>query len=282
MAVATQNTGSFATGDGQTIFFRHAAAQPERGRMVLAHGMGEHSGRYAHVISRITGTGVSVWAPDHRGHGRSTGKRGHIDSFDQYISDLDQMVAIARKDMPPGLPFFMLGHSLGGLMALSWAETRAEKTDRIIASSPGLRPAVKVPLIKGALGRIMSRIYPSLTFDNELDSTALSHDPDVISGYDHDPLVHRRISARMFTEMISEMEHTTRRAAMITNPLLMQVAGADRLVDPALSVSFFEDVASTDKRLHLYDPLFHEIYNESAADRAEVLNDLQNWISGHM
>ncbi|MBC2716873.1 MAG: alpha/beta hydrolase [Desulfobacteraceae bacterium] len=282
MTNTSEITDNFSVDDGLSIFYRHRPADNETARMVIAHGLGEHSGRYSHIIDRLVSMGISVWALDHRGHGQSGGKRGHIDSIDQYINDLKKMIDIAKTDMPGGTKFFLLGHSMGGLIVLNFVERDTNIADGVIASSPGLNPGMKVPVIKGAVAKILSRIWPSLTFDNELDSSALSHDKHVVKAYDNDPLVHRNITARWFTEFFNAMENTKLSASNINIPVLMQVAGDDRLVDAETSRQFFESLTLKDKTLFFYDSLYHEIYNEQTGDRKKVLNDLVNWLSDHI
>lgn len=226
--------------------------------------------------------GISVWAMDHRGHGKSEGERGHIQSFDEYIFDLKQMITIARKEMPTPMKFFLLGHSMGGCIALYLAQAHPKMIDGVIASSPGLRPSMKVPAVKSAMGKMMSSIWPKLSFDTELNSSHLSHDASVVEAYDNDPLVHRKVSARWFTEFLAAMEKTSKNAKNIHIPILMQVAGDDRLVDPITSKNFFENVTSKNKTLHFYEGLFHEIYNETDNDRQRVLNDLESWLETHI
>ena len=282
MNQTTDANRHFTSDDGLSIFYRHRPATPEKARMVLAHGLGEHSGRYRHVIDRIVDTGISVWAIDHRGHGHSEGKRGHVDSIDQYIADLAKMVDIAKSGMPETMTCFLLGHSMGGLMVLNYAEKHPDAVHAVVASSPGLNPGMKVPVVKGGAAKIISRIWPSLSFDNELDSSKISHDPEVVKAYDNDPLVHGRITARWFTEFMSAMAWTRENAGRIKLPVLMQVAGDDRLVDAPTSRRFFESLTVSDKTLLYYDNLYHEIYNERLEDRNIVLNDLVNWLQKHM
>lgn len=273
---------NFTADDDLSIFYRHRPAANEVARMVIAHGLGEHSGRYSHIIDRIVNMGISVWALDHRGHGQSDGKRGHVDSIDQYLNDLEKMIGVAKTDMPAKMKFFLLGHSMGGLIVLNFVEKHTKIADGVIASSPGLSPGMKVPVIKGAVAKILSRIWPSLTFDNELDSSALSHDNHVVSEYDNDPLVHRNITARWFTEFFNAMERTKSSASHINTPVLMQVAGDDRLVDAETSRQFFESLTLKDKTLFFYEHLYHEIYNEQTGDREKVLSDLVSWLSNHI
>lgn len=184
--------------------------------------------------------------------------------------------------MPPGMKFFLLGHSMGGLIVLNFVEKFTGIADGVIASSPGLNPGMKVPAVKGTVAKILSRILPSLSFDNELDSSFLSHDTQVVNAYNNDPLVHRTITARWFTEFLRAMETTKQSAARIRIPVLMQVAGDDRLVDAPTSRQFFNSLTAEDKTLFFYDTLYHEIYNETGQDREKVLNDLEGWLHDHI
>jgi len=274
--------GEITAPDGIKLFSRQFPVKDERARMLIVHGLGEHSGRYAHVIDRLNSKGISVWTYDHRGHGRSDGKRGHVGSFSEYTADLDLMIKNARRDMPDGLRFFLLGHSMGGLIALNYAEKNPKNIDCLVISSPGLAPAKKVPVIKGSLGKLMSNLIPSLSFDNELVPGHLSHDRSMVDAYVGDPLVHRRITARWFTEFLAAMSATCREAGCLRLPLLMQVAGDDQIVHPGTSRDFFDQVASMDKTLFFYDGLYHEIYNETADQRKRVLMDLENWLDDHI
>ncbi len=280
--LSSERTGTITAIDGTRLFHRHYPAADEKARMVLVHGLGEHSGRYGHVIERLLKKQISVWTYDQRGFGQSDGPRGHVKAFSEYIGDLDRMVTMAREKMPDRLKFYLIGHSMGGLIVLNYAEKFVDALNGVIASSPGLAPAMKVPVIKGNLGRLMSFIWPSLTFDNELIPEHLSHDAAAVKAYVEDPLVHRRISSRWFTEYLKAMAETNQAASKITIPTLMQVAGDDRIVSPRVSRDFFERIESTDKTLCFYDGLFHEIYNEKDDHRQRVLSDLENWLDDHL
>jgi alpha-beta hydrolase superfamily lysophospholipase len=250
--------------------------------MVIAHGLGEHSGRYGNVVERMRMHGVSVWASDHRGHGRSEGKRGHVLNFSQYANDLRLMVQLARVDLPAGLTCFLLGHSLGGLIALDFCRRYPDLIDGVIASSPALGMVIAVPRVKKFLGIIMSSVWPGLSMRNELDASKISHDRQVVKAYQDDPLVHDRVSARFFTEFLAAMETVRQTAATIQTPLLLQVAGDDHLVDAHSSREFFTKLALEDKTIHVYDGLYHEIYNEPPDQRQKVLTDLENWVKARL
>ncbi len=282
MDTVKEQTGTFTGSDNVEIFYRRFAAQPERARMVIAHGLGEHSGRYGNVVERLLATGVSAWVPDHRGHGRSGGKRGHVLNFTQYVTDLQLMVERARREMPATMPCFVFGHSLGGLITLYFAQQLSGLVDGLVISSPALGMVIEVPAVKKAAGLIMSVVYPGLSMGNELDASKISHDPETVRAYENDPLVHDRVSARFFTEFMSAMQTVNQRAADIKAPLLLQLAGDDHLVNATASQRFFENLDIEDKTLHVYDGLYHEIYNETETERQRVLQDLSAWLEAHI
>ncbi len=277
-----EQTDTFASHDGVNIFYRQYQAADERARLVIAHGLGEHSGRYGNVVNRLLPANYSLWIPDHRGHGRSGGKRGHVLNFEQYLLDLRLVVELAREDLPQGTKIFLLGHSMGGLIALYFVLQNPELIDGVIASSPALGMVIEVPAVKNALGQVMSFLWPGLQLGNELDATKISRDESVVKAYQNDALVHDRVSARWFTEMLSTMEEVNRQASRMQIPVLMQVAGDDHLVNAQSSKQFFEKLTVADKTLHMYDGLYHEIYNELEGDRQKVLGDLESWLDSHL
>ncbi len=282
MTALSEKTGTLTSTDGVKIFYRHYPAESERARMVIAHGLGEHSGRYGNVVDRMLPKGVSIWVPDHRGHGQSDGRRGHVLNFSQYLSDLRLSVDLAGEGRPEGMRCFLLGHSMGGLIAIDFAQRFPELIDGVIASSPALGMAIEIPGLKKVLGSLMSFIWPGLTMGNELDAARVSHDPEVVNAYETDPLVHDRVSARFFTEFLATMETVNERASTLKVPILLQVAGDDRLVNARSSAQFFENLTLQDKTLHVYDGLYHEIYNEMEDQRTQVLKDLEGWLEKHL
>ena len=273
-----EKTDSFTSQDGLKIFYRYYPSSNEKARIVIAHGLAEHSGRYGNVVERLFPKDISIWALDHRGHGQSDGGRGHISSFDEYLSDLKSMIEIAKTGISQNTKCFLLGHSMGGLIALMFAFQNPNKIDGLVVSSPGLGMKVKLPGFKMVMGKFMSSIWPSLSLANELDSSKISRDKEVIKKYDHDPLRHGKVSARWFTEFLASMEKAHRLAPTMKIPILMQIAGDDHLVDGKASKAFYEKLGSKDKTLHYYDDLYHEIYNELEPDRKKVLDDLEKWI----
>jgi alpha-beta hydrolase superfamily lysophospholipase len=282
MSALSEYTGSFMSQDGLTIFYRKYQANPERARMVISHGLGEHSGRYGTVIERLQPKGITIWAPDHRGHGKSDGPRGHILAFEEYLDDLKRLATMARKDLPEGMKCFLLGHSMGGLIALTCALRVPGMIDGVIVSSPTLGLRATLPVIKRTLGKIMSSIWPGMTLSNEIDAAKLSHDEGVVQAYMNDFLVHDRVSARWFTEFLHAMETVNHQASELEVPILMQVAGDDYIVDAHASKTFYERLNLGDRTLHFYDGLYHEVYNEKEEHREQVLTDLEDWLERHI
>ncbi len=278
MAALPKTTGEFAGSDGVKIFYRHYPAESERARLVIAHGLGEHSSRYGNVIERMLPMGISVWVPDHRGHGQSEGTRGHVLNFMQYLTDLRAMIELARDGMAGDCKCFLLGHSMGGLIAIHYAQRFPELIDGVLASSPALGMVIEVPAAKKILGLFMSYFWPSLTMGNDLDASKISHDQDVVRAYQNDPLVHDRVSTRFFTELMAAMKSVNQQASSLQVPILMQVAGDDHLVNARTAGQFFEKLEVPDKTLYVYEGLYHEIYNELEAQRKPVLKDLEDWL----
>lgn len=278
----SEMTDHVSSKDGIRLFYRQHPMENARGAILIAHGLGEHSGRYARLTKDLTSVGFSVFSYDHRGHGLSQGKRGHIARFQEYLDDLEIMIEKFRSPLSKDTPFFLLGHSMGGLIALNYAQQRGDTLNGVIASSPGLAPAQKPPAAKVAAARMMSVLMPAFSFDNELEVQFLSHDQNVVDAYLADPLVHRRITARWGIEFMKTTEDTMKNAHLLRIPVLMQAAGDDRLTNPEASRTFFTNVASDDKAFRYYEEMYHEIYNETDNYRQQVINDLKNWLNDHI
>jgi alpha-beta hydrolase superfamily lysophospholipase len=163
MADLPEKTDSFISQDGLKIFYRHYPSPIEKSRLVIAHGLGEHSGRYDNVIKKLFPKGISIWALDHRGHGQSDGARGHISSFDEYLNDLGGVIEIAKTGISENTKCFLLGHSMGGLIALMFAFQNPNRIDGLVVSSPSLGMKVKVPGSKWLWGnscRLSGPLFP--------------------------------------------------------------------------------------------------------------------------
>jgi len=272
--------GGFEGARGTRIFYQ-SWMPPRKAKavLVIAHEIGEHSGRYAHVADYFTKRNLAVWACDHRGHGKSDGKRGHVDNFDDYLADLGQMIRIA-KDHSPGVKTFLLGHSLGGLIATFYAEKHPSDLDGLIASGPALREKMKISPVTAFMGRTFSRIMPTFTTGTGLDPNLLSHDKEVVKKYVEDPLVHKVATARWFTEYRRAQEETMRLADGFTLPCLIIQGGADGIIDPTVATELYKRIKGSDKALKVYDGFYNESLNEIGKE--SVLADIDNWLSARI
>jgi len=278
MKYYNHSMGVFLAGDMVRIFYQGWIPPRPKGVLVISHGLGEHSGRYTNLIEALEGKGISIYALDHRGHGKSGGKRGHVDSYMKYIGDLKQLLedVIAKENR--NLPVILLGHSMGGLIAMKYALIHPGDIDDLILSAPALIPAVPVPPAKKILGRMLSRMFPRLTLNNELDPSDISTDLDVVRAYRDDPLVHDRVSARWFTEFIDTGSDCLKRASELKMPLLIIHGAGDRMVSTRSSKIVYERASSPDKQIQFFEGLFHETMNEEIESRKKVLRLLRDWI----
>jgi alpha-beta hydrolase superfamily lysophospholipase len=247
-------------------------AAQARGSVVIMHGLGEHSGRYRHVAGFFNDCGLSVRCYDHRGHGRSQGKRGDVINGDPMLQDAEIMVEdfAQRFAAPP----FLFGHSMGGLFAARFALAGLAPLRGLILSSPAL--SVKMSAFQQRMLKIMTAMAPSWAVPNGLSPSFLSHDAKVVAAYKADPLVHRKISARLLRSMLTSIDYCQARAGSMTIPTLMQISGDDHLVDAEGSRRFFAQLPPNLAQMHEYDRLYHEIFNEP--DSQQPFEDLKAWL----
>lgn len=270
----SENTGALSASDGTRLFYRDWRVATERGKVLLVHGLGEHGQRYAELASRLNGLGLSVRVYDHRGHGQSGGARGALTHSTDLVDDL--VLVYDKFTGADGPPPFLLGHSLGGLVAAHFAAQKRRPLRGLILSSPAL--ALRMSRFQKALLSLTRHLVPNLAVPNELELDALSHDASVIAAYRADPLVHGKVTPRLVSYMLDAIAQTQELAAHIETPTLMLVAGADRLVDADGSKVFFEHLGASDRTLKWYDDACHEIFNEDSARRERVLADLCKWL----
>lgn len=269
--------GNFEGVHGTQIYYQAWTAPGKpKAILVLAHGIGEHSGRHAQVADYFARMKYAFWACDLRGHGKSGGKRGHIESFDEYLADIDHLIRIA-KDRYPSTKTFLMGLSLGGLIAAYYAEKHPGELAGLILSAPALAEKMKVSPAKVMIAKTLSGIIPSFSTGTGLDPNLLSHDREVVRKYVEDPLVHKVATARWFTEYRRAQDETMRAADKLTLPCLVLQAGADGIVDSSMTVDFFKRIASSDKTLKVYEGFYHEVLNEPG--KVSVLGDVGTWLS---
>ncbi|BCN50959.1 MULTISPECIES: alpha/beta hydrolase [Prescottella] len=248
---------------------------PPSGILLLAHGLGEHARRYDHVVERLVGLGLVVYAPDHRGHGRSGGKRIELHDWSEFLDDLHRLSAVAIAENP-GLQRFLLGHSMGGAIALSYALDHQDELSGLILSAPAVDVVGGKPRVVIEIGKILGRFAPGIPVET-LDAKSVSRDPAVVAAYESDPLVHHgKVKAGIARGMILAAESFPARLPSLTIPVLLLHGTEDRLADVSGSRMIAAHAGSKDLTLKTYDGLFHEVFNEP--EQEKVLDDLVDWL----
>lgn len=271
--------GTFrGTGSTDLVYQNWKPDTQERAVVAIVHGVGEHSGRYMNVVDCLVPQGYAIYGFDLRGHGRSPGQRGYINSFEEFREDVHAYLKmICEKE--PGLPLFLLGHSLGGLIVLEYVLHYPEGLQGVIASGPAVGK-VGLPPVLFALSRILSRVYPRFSLKTGLDDEAISRNPAVVEAYKNDPLVHGVGTARLATEVVAAQKWTMEHASEWKPPLLIIHGGADRLADPGGSREFFDKVKIKDKQRIEYKDAYHECYNDIIYE--QVVADMAKWLQEHI
>ncbi|MEO9079434.1 MAG: lysophospholipase [Rhodanobacter sp.] len=261
--------------DGQRLFVRDWPRTQSRGALLMVHGLGEHSGRYARLAQWFNQRGYAVRSYDQRGHGRSPGQRGRLRHDDDLLVDLATVYADYAGKVPQ-VPL-LLGHSMGGLVALRAVLDGAVAPPALVLSSPALRSWAAPSLIR--LASVLSRLAPWLPLRNGLDADMLSHDLQVVVDYRNDPLQHSWITPRLAHFIFSDGAACIVDGAHLTVPTLLLVADSDRLVDPGGSRAFAKAANTTGQLTTRYfSTLYHELFNEAEPGRTQVLMQLGDWL----
>jgi alpha-beta hydrolase superfamily lysophospholipase len=264
------------TPDGLTLAGEHHLLPAGRGRLVIVHGYAEHRGRYRELVADLTNAGYECHLPDLRGHGDSEGPRGHVPRFADYAADLGLFLAEVRKVSTSPAPLLLLGHSLGGLIALDFVRRRPEVFAAAAVSSPFLAPALAIPFLKRTFLPLVARLLPTLAVDSGLSADWLSHDPEVVRAYASDPRVFSTVTLGWFTAATEAQRQVFDGAPGIRLPILVLVGDADRIAEPGRTRDFYARLGSEEKKLVVYPGFFHEVFNE--VERARVVADLLGWL----
>lgn len=251
------------------LHYRAWEASAPRGVIVLVHGMFEHSRRYQEFGDVMAAHELSTYAMDLRGHGASEGRRGHVRSFDLLLQDLDRFRREVEGLVPAQLPMFLVGHSLGGLIALRYLQEYDSPIRGSVITAPWLGTAVAVPRWQILLGHVLNRVMPAFPFPFHLDAAVLSRDPARVADYRDDPEIHSTITPRMFTEISSAIHLAVQQGDRIHVPIHFLLAGDDRLVDTARSLAFARSLPEEVVSVEVVPDSYHELIQET--NRSAVL-----------
>lgn len=247
--------------------------QPIKANVLLTHGLGEHSGRYGHVALFFAQHGYRLCSYDLRGHGRSGGRRGHINHYGELLDDLEKVVNFHARD---GVPMFLYGHSLGAQITLNYLLRRHQPVRGAIIASPWLELVFRPGWLKVLLAKIMMGFWPTFTQNGPDDPASLSRDLDFLDSLPGGDLLHHKISARMYGELLAGASRARAGAAQFDYPLFLLHGTDDPMTSAAATESFFQKVASQDKTLKLHPAMRHETHNEIG--RETVLAEIVQWM----
>jgi alpha-beta hydrolase superfamily lysophospholipase len=261
--------------------FRQSWSPDSDSKAVIAitHGIGEHSGRYMNIVDQLVPHGIAVHSYDLRGHGQSSGKRGHINRWEEYREDLRIFLSFI-KNREKGLPIFLLGHSLGAMTAIDYlAHHREETMNGAIISAVPIEPVGAAKPLLVLLSRMLTKVLPGLTVTLGLDTTAVSRDPAVIKSIGEDKLCHNNVSVRWGTESLDKVVWIQKHASEMTLPVFIIHGEADRISAPGGSRKLYETIGSSDKELHIYPGGYHELHNDIIHE--QVIGDIELWVKNH-
>jgi len=270
---------TFSTADNFELFEQTWSCKEAKGVVLITHGIAEHSGRYAHIAQSLVEGGYTVVAFDLRGHGKSSGRRNYINSFQDYLNDLQEVLKRTRSSFPD-LPLFLFGHSMGGGIVTLFTIERNPEVQGVLLSGPSVKVSDEISPFLQKISGVISAILPKLPVV-KLESKDISKDPAVVKAYDQDPLNYRGgILARTGAELLKATKTITARSDVIDLPILIMHGSSDKLADVSGSEMLYANVSSQDKTLKIYEGLYHEILNEPEQD--EVKTDMIAWLDAHI
>jgi alpha-beta hydrolase superfamily lysophospholipase len=275
--LSISETAAFFPGKGGTLFLRSIRPADPWATLGIIHGYGDHSGRHAHFMRWLAERGVACHALDLRGQGRSSGRRGFVRRWDEYLEDVDTFLAL--EEMKAGAPTFLLGHSHGALVLAAAVERGLRNVAGCVMTSPYFAPRHAVPRFKVLLARCLNPLVPWLRVASGLGDDMMTSDAAMRAESKIDPLVGRAATPRWYIGSVAAQERVMKEAARFQLPFLLLFGGADPIADLTAARAFYESAGTTDKTLKVYPGLLHEILRETA--REEVFADVLQWLRAH-
>lgn len=264
---------------GHLAAWRHTPSETIRARLLLIHGLGEHSARHTNTIDFLTSHGIEVVRFDLRGAGRSGGRRQWVEQFVDYVEDATHVLHWIQRELPP-VPLFVLGHSLGGAIAAYFTAVHQADFSGLILSAPAHLPGSGVSPLKIAVGRWLCRVFPKLRIPGSLDNSTLSKDPAIGPAYTADPLACHFNTLNQGNEILDALEGVPEQAKRIRIPTLIAHGSMDRLVRLEGSFEILRELGSLDKSLYIVPGGFHELHND--VEKEEYFRTLLSWIEKHL
>jgi alpha-beta hydrolase superfamily lysophospholipase len=250
-----------------------------RGVLCLVHGVGEHIGRYEWDGEALTKAGYILAGFDLRGFGKSQGQRGFTPSLEAYFEDIDLFLAQAAV-RHPGLPRFLYGHSMGGILALSYTPLRHPDLAGVIATAPGLKSQIEQQKMKVLLTKLLGKVYPAFSLDSGLDIPEICRDPKVVEAYINDPLVHTKVTAGWGLSMLKAIALAYQQAPQFSLPLLLMHGSGDKIAYPSSSLDYVKIAPKDILTFKMWEGFKHELHTDP--ERKQVFKFMLEWLDGHL
>lgn len=250
-------------------------ANNPKANIIINHGFAEHLGRYKYLAKRLVDAGYNVLRYDLRGHGKSKGLKGHVESYHNLISDADAMVNI-MIDTNPKLPIFMVGHSMGGMVTALYGIKYPQKLAGQILSGAATNTLPMATPFKASILSISSKIFPKLQLKNPIDSDICSV-KEVVADYINDPLVLKSATLNFYNEFLNKgVKYVSNNFKQYKLPVLILHGKDDAIVPYKMSESFYNNISSVNKEIKVFPNLYHEIFNEKEKDL--IIDRVIKWL----
>lgn len=265
----------FKVSGGVDLYFQRWMPESPKAILIFVHGLSEHVGRYNAFRRFFNSKDYGVCLYDMRGHGKSGGRKTHVNKFYEYLYDLAEFIEFVRKTSP-NAPIFLVGHSLGGQIILNFVVKYAKAIRGAVVLSPNIRISLTLPKWKTRIGEIGAKWFPTIRIKNNIDPATLTHDANIVEKYKNDENIRKDITLRCGYEIVKNTELVMALASRIHVPIMLLHGGSDTLCDPDATRKFFMRVSVPSKRLKIYPGLYHELLNE--VERDQVLMDMETWV----
>lgn len=272
--------GHLLTHDGLKLHYEFWVPQVPRAGIVLVHGIGDHCGRYGPFVRHFTDLGFVLALFDMRGHGKSEGRRAHVEQIESFLEDLTEFSRFGKRSFPEIQSWFIVGHSFGGQLLLNFIASRPLFFQGAVVTSPNIRLALKISKQKRKVVEWLDRYWPTAKLKGEIHSEWLSRDPAVCTSYNRDPQVSRFVTARGAVELMANQSMIYSLCSLIQTPILMLHGTGDRVTEWEGTRFFFDEIPYAQKNLQLYEGWYHELFNEVGKEK--VFADVASWIESRL